>query len=148
MSAFYNQQVTDSKAAGWVQLPPPPPFLNFLIFDALRIEIRICTKLHADGFLGFGSPPIVVPTGFSTGCVLRLESATSHKQFSAVSLTGKMRVGECYLSDTPETCFRFARQESKAHSFGRLAAVVRAQYRPWREAVNPASSRRAHGLAP
>ncbi len=47
-----------------------------------------------------------------------------------------------------EKCVRFTCQESGAHSFGRLAAIARAQYRPWREAANPASSQRAHGLAP
>jgi integrase len=48
----------------------------------------------------------------------------------------------------PEKCVRFTCQESGAHNFGRLAAIARAQYRPWREAANPASSQRAHGLAP
>ena len=38
-------------------------------------------------------------------------------------------------------------QEQGAHSFGSLAAIARAQYRPWREAANPASSQRARGLA-
>src|SRR5271168_3941195 len=47
-----------------------------------------------------------------------------------------------------EKCVRFACQESEAHSFGRLAAIARAQYQPWREAANPASGQRAHGLAP
>src|SRR6266853_2564539 len=48
----------------------------------------------------------------------------------------------------PEKCVRFACQESGAHSFGRLAAIARAQYQPWREAANPAASQRANGLAP
>src|SRR5271154_899645 len=47
-----------------------------------------------------------------------------------------------------ETYVRFARQESGAHSFGRLAAIARAQYQPWREAAHPAASQRANGLAP
>lgn len=47
-----------------------------------------------------------------------------------------------------EKCVRFARQESGAHSFGRLAAVVRGQCRPCREAANPAASQRANVLAP
>src|SRR5271156_1908463 len=47
-----------------------------------------------------------------------------------------------------EKCARSTCQESGAHSFGRPAAIARAQYQPWREAANPATSRRAHGLAP
>ena len=47
-----------------------------------------------------------------------------------------------------EKCVRVACQESWAHSFGRLAAIARAQYQPWREAAHPASGQRAPGLAP
>jgi phospholipid/cholesterol/gamma-HCH transport system permease protein len=41
-------------------------------------------------FVGFGSLPIVVLTGFFTGCVLTLQSATSLKQFGAVNMTGRL----------------------------------------------------------
>jgi phospholipid/cholesterol/gamma-HCH transport system permease protein len=40
--------------------------------------------------IGFGSLPIVVLTGFFTGCVLALQSATSLQQFGAVSMTGNL----------------------------------------------------------
>jgi ribose transport system substrate-binding protein len=73
-----------------------------------------------------------------------------------LALTGPKKIdafvclGDLALVQThpPEKCVRFTCQESGAHSFGRLAAIARAQYRPWREAANPASSQRAHGLAP
>src|SRR5882757_402946 len=38
--------------------------------------------------IGIGSLPIVILTGFFTGCVLALQSATALKQFGAVSMTG------------------------------------------------------------
>src|SRR5215469_391562 len=41
-------------------------------------------------FVGFGSIPIVILTGFFTGCVLTLQSATSLKQFGAVNMTGRL----------------------------------------------------------
>src|SRR5215469_7896022 len=41
-------------------------------------------------FVGFGSIPIVVLTGFFTGCVLALQSATSLEAFGSVSLTGNL----------------------------------------------------------
>src|SRR6201996_7365133 len=41
-------------------------------------------------FVGFGSLPIVILTGFFTGCVLTLQSATSLKQFGAVNMTGRL----------------------------------------------------------
>ena len=40
--------------------------------------------------IGVGSMPIVVLTGFFTGCVLALQSATSLAQFGAVSMTGNL----------------------------------------------------------
>ncbi len=40
--------------------------------------------------IGFGSLPIVILTGFFTGCVLALQSATSLQQFGAVSMTGRL----------------------------------------------------------
>lgn len=40
--------------------------------------------------IGFGSLPIVVLTGFFTGCVLALQSATSLEAFGAVSMTGNL----------------------------------------------------------
>jgi phospholipid/cholesterol/gamma-HCH transport system permease protein len=41
-------------------------------------------------YIGFGSIPIVILTGFFTGCVLTLQSATSLKQFGAVNMTGRL----------------------------------------------------------
>ena len=40
--------------------------------------------------IGVGSFPIVVLTGFFTGCVLALQSATALQQFGSVSLTGSL----------------------------------------------------------
>ena len=40
--------------------------------------------------IGVGSLPIVVLTGFFTGCVLALQSATALQQFGSVSLTGSL----------------------------------------------------------
>ena len=40
--------------------------------------------------IGVGSFPIVVLTGFFTGCVLALQSATSLQEFGAVSMTGSL----------------------------------------------------------
>src|SRR5712672_1161609 len=40
--------------------------------------------------IGVGSTPIVVLTGFFTGCVLALQSATSLQAFGSVSLTGNL----------------------------------------------------------
>jgi phospholipid/cholesterol/gamma-HCH transport system permease protein len=41
-------------------------------------------------YIGVGSMPIVVLTGFFTGCVLALQSATSLEAFGSVSLTGNL----------------------------------------------------------
>jgi phospholipid/cholesterol/gamma-HCH transport system permease protein len=40
--------------------------------------------------IGVGSLPIVLLTGFFTGCVLALQSATSLKEFGAVNMTGSL----------------------------------------------------------
>ena len=40
--------------------------------------------------IGVGSLPIVILTGFFTGCVLALQSATALRQFGAVSMTGNL----------------------------------------------------------
>jgi phospholipid/cholesterol/gamma-HCH transport system permease protein len=40
--------------------------------------------------IGAGSMPIVVLTGFFTGCVLALQSVTALKEFGAVSMTGSL----------------------------------------------------------
>ncbi len=40
--------------------------------------------------IGFGSLPIVVLTGFFTGCVLALQAAASLQDFGAVSMTGRL----------------------------------------------------------
>jgi len=40
--------------------------------------------------IGIGSLPIVILTGFFTGCVLALQSATSLQEFGAVSMTGSL----------------------------------------------------------
>jgi phospholipid/cholesterol/gamma-HCH transport system permease protein len=40
--------------------------------------------------IGVGSMPIVILTGFFTGCVLALQSATSLQEFGAVSMTGNL----------------------------------------------------------
>jgi phospholipid/cholesterol/gamma-HCH transport system permease protein len=40
--------------------------------------------------IGVGSMPIIILTGFFTGCVLALQSATSLQEFGAVSMTGSL----------------------------------------------------------
>jgi phospholipid/cholesterol/gamma-HCH transport system permease protein len=40
--------------------------------------------------IGVGSMPIIVLTGFFTGCVLALQSVTALKEFGAVSMTGSL----------------------------------------------------------
>jgi phospholipid/cholesterol/gamma-HCH transport system permease protein len=40
--------------------------------------------------IGVGSLPIVVLTGFFTGCVLALQAAVSLKEFGAINMTGKL----------------------------------------------------------
>ena len=57
------------------------------IFSKPRYIADTFTQMDS---IGVGSLPIVVLTGFFTGCVLALESATSLKEFGAVSMTGKL----------------------------------------------------------
>ena len=57
------------------------------IFSRPRYWPDIFTQMDS---IGFGSLPIVVLTGFFTGCVLALQSATSLQQFGAVSMTGNL----------------------------------------------------------
>ena len=40
--------------------------------------------------IGFGSLPIVILTGFFTGCVLALQAAVTLKEFGAVNMTGRL----------------------------------------------------------
>ena len=40
--------------------------------------------------IGVGSMPIIVLTGFFTGCVLALQSVTALQEFGAVSMTGAL----------------------------------------------------------
>ena len=40
--------------------------------------------------IGVGSLPIVILTGFFTGCVLTIQSAASLKQFGAIGMTGRL----------------------------------------------------------
>lgn len=57
------------------------------IFSGKRYWADIFTQMDS---IGVGSLPIVVLTGFFTGCVLALQSATSLKQFGAVGMTGRL----------------------------------------------------------
>ena len=57
------------------------------LFSAPRYWADIYTQMDA---IGVGSFPIVVLTGFFTGCVLALQSATALKSFGSVSLTGNL----------------------------------------------------------
>lgn len=57
------------------------------VFRGKRYWADIFTQMDS---IGVGSLPIVVLTGFFTGCVLALQSATSLKQFGAVGLTGRL----------------------------------------------------------
>src|SRR5580658_10128665 len=40
--------------------------------------------------IGVGSMPIIILTGFFTGCVLALQSETALQEFGAVSMTGSL----------------------------------------------------------
>ncbi|MGC9199262.1 MAG: MlaE family ABC transporter permease [Acidobacteriaceae bacterium] len=55
------------------------------IFSRPRYTADIFTQMDS---IGVGSLPIVVLTGFFTGCVLALQSAVSLKEFGAVNMTG------------------------------------------------------------
>lgn len=57
------------------------------IFSGPRYWADIFTQMDS---IGVGSMPIVVLTGFFTGCVLALQSATSLEEFGSVSLTGNL----------------------------------------------------------
>ncbi len=57
------------------------------LFSAPRYWPDIFTQMDS---IGVGSLPIVVLTGFFTGCVLALQSATSLEAFGAVSMTGSL----------------------------------------------------------
>src|SRR3984893_7699481 len=57
------------------------------IFSRPRYWADIFTQMDS---IGVGSMPIVVLTGFFTGCVLALQSATSLQEFGAVSMTGNL----------------------------------------------------------
>ena len=57
------------------------------IFSAPRYWPDIFTQMDS---IGVGSLPIVILSGFFTGCVLALQSATSLKEFGAVSMTGTL----------------------------------------------------------
>ena len=54
-------------------------------------------------YVGFGSLPIVILTGFFTGCVLTLQSATSLKQFGAVNMTGRLVALSMSRSSAPSS---------------------------------------------
>ncbi|WP_263384863.1 MlaE family ABC transporter permease [Granulicella arctica] len=57
------------------------------LFSRPRYWADIFTQMDA---IGVGSLPIVVLTGFFTGCVLALQSATALRSFGSVSLTGNL----------------------------------------------------------
>src|SRR6201989_2198624 len=57
------------------------------LFSRPRYWADIYTQMDS---IGVGSMPIVVLTGFFTGCVLALQSATALQQFGSVSLTGSL----------------------------------------------------------
>ncbi|WP_213805719.1 ABC transporter permease [Granulicella sp. dw_53] len=57
------------------------------LFSSPRYWADIFTQMDS---IGFGSLPIVVLTGFFTGCVLALQSSTSLQEFGAVSMTGNL----------------------------------------------------------
>jgi len=57
------------------------------IFSKPRYWADIFTQMDS---IGVGSLPIIILTGFFTGAVLALQSATSLKEFGSVSLTGNL----------------------------------------------------------
>jgi phospholipid/cholesterol/gamma-HCH transport system permease protein len=57
------------------------------IFSKPRYWADIFTQMDS---IGVGSLPIIVLTGFFTGAVLALQSATSLREFGSVSLTGNL----------------------------------------------------------
>lgn len=57
------------------------------IFSKPRYIADTFTQMDS---IGVGSLPIVVLTGFFTGCVLALQAAVSLKEFGAVNMTGRL----------------------------------------------------------
>lgn len=57
------------------------------IFSRPRYIADTVTQMDS---IGVGSLPIVVLTGFFTGCVLALQAAVSLKEFGAVNMTGRL----------------------------------------------------------
>jgi len=57
------------------------------LFSKPRYLADIYTQMDS---IGVGSLPIVVLTGFFTGCVLALQAAVSLKEFGAVNMTGEL----------------------------------------------------------
>src|SRR5665213_4189890 len=57
------------------------------IFSQPRYIADTFTQMDS---IGVGSLPIVVLTGFFTGCVLALQAAVSLKEFGAVNMTGEL----------------------------------------------------------
>jgi phospholipid/cholesterol/gamma-HCH transport system permease protein len=57
------------------------------IFTRPRYWADIFTQMDS---IGVGSMPIIILTGFFTGCVLALQSATALQGFGAVSMTGSL----------------------------------------------------------
>src|ERR1700678_2026663 len=57
------------------------------IFSPARCTADIFRQMDS---IGVGSLPIVVLTGFFTGCVLALQAAVSLKEFGAVNMTGEL----------------------------------------------------------
>jgi phospholipid/cholesterol/gamma-HCH transport system permease protein len=57
------------------------------IFSRPRYCADIFTQMDS---IGVGSMPIIILTGFFTGCVLALQSVTALKEFGAVSMTGSL----------------------------------------------------------
>jgi phospholipid/cholesterol/gamma-HCH transport system permease protein len=57
------------------------------IFTSPHYWADVFTQMDS---IGIGSLPIVILTGFFTGCVLALQSVTALQQFGAVSMTGSL----------------------------------------------------------
>jgi phospholipid/cholesterol/gamma-HCH transport system permease protein len=57
------------------------------MFSRPRYMADMFTQMDS---IGVGSLPIVVLTGFFTGCVLALQAAVSLKEFGAVNMTGRL----------------------------------------------------------
>ena len=67
---------------------------SLLAFSAVR-DIFSAPRYISDTIIqmdsiGVGSLPIVILTGFFTGCVLALQAATTLKQFGAIGMTGRL----------------------------------------------------------